>query len=92
MALQLNWLLDARALTPRPDGTFAIDAPRMREAVRSLTRELMTLEAKGDRAAARALLDRMGVVRPEVKRVLDRLAAVPVDVAPRFVTADALAP
>jgi hypothetical protein len=90
MALQLNWLLDAGAVKPRPDGTFAIDAARMRGAVVSLTREIMTLQARGDRAAAKALLERMGVVRPEVRRVLDRLRAVPVDVAPRFVTAEAL--
>ncbi|HEX9052685.1 MAG TPA: hypothetical protein VF841_19310 [Anaeromyxobacter sp.] len=92
MALQVNGFLDAGALKPRPDGTFAIDVARMREAVVSLTRELMTLQANGDRAAAKAFLDRMGVVRPEVKRALDRLAAIPVDIAPRFVTAEALAP
>jgi hypothetical protein len=92
IAVQLNSLLDAGAVTPRPDGTFAVDAAKAREAVVALTRELMTIEARGDRAAAKALLDRMGVVRPEVKRVLDRLAAIPVDIAPRFVTAEALAP
>jgi hypothetical protein len=90
-ALQLNWLLDAGAVRARADGTFAIDAARMREAVVALTREIMTVQARGDRAAARALLDRMGVVRPEGRRVLDRLGSIPVDVAPRFVTAEALA-
>jgi hypothetical protein len=92
MAVQLNWLLDAGAVTARPDGTFAIDASKAREAVVALTRELMTIQGRGDRAAAKALLERLGVVRPEVRRVLDRLAAIPVDIAPRFVTAEALAP
>lgn len=92
MALQLSWFLDAGAFTVRKDGTFAVDAARMREAVAALTRELMTLQARGDRARARQLLDTLGVVRPEVKRVLDRLASVPVDIAPRFVTARELAP
>ncbi len=91
MALQLSWFLDARGISARPDGTFAIDPAKMREAVTSLTREIMTIQGKGDRAAAQALLDRMAVVRPEVKRVLERLKDVPVDVAPRFVTADELA-
>jgi hypothetical protein len=90
MAVQLNWFLDAGAITVRKDGTFAIDGARMREAVASLTRELMTIQGKGDRAAAQALLERLGVVRPEVRRVLDRLAGVPVDIAPRFVTAEEL--
>jgi predicted deacylase len=47
----------------------------------------MMLEAKGDYAGAKALLTRLGVVRPEVQKVLDRLAAVPVDIEPVFVTA-----
>ncbi len=91
MALQLSWFLDARAISARLDGTFAIDPARMREAVTSLAREIMTIQGKGDRPAAQALLERMAVVRPEVKRVLDRLKDVPVDVAPRFVTAEELA-
>jgi hypothetical protein len=90
MALQLSWFLDAGAIAPRPDGTFAIDAAKMREAVVSLTREIMTIQGKGDRAAAQALLEKKGVVRPEVQRVLDRLRGIPVDIAPRFVTAEAL--
>jgi hypothetical protein len=90
MALQLSWFLDEGAIAPRPDGTFAIDGARMREAVVSLTREIMMIQGKGDRAAAKALLERMAVVRPEVRRVLDRLSRIPVDIAPRFVTAQAL--
>jgi hypothetical protein len=90
MALQLSWFLDAGAIAPRPDGTFAIDAARMRDAVVSLTREIMTIQGRGDRAAARALLERMAVVRPEVQRVLERLSGIPVDIAPRFVTAEVL--
>jgi hypothetical protein len=31
-------------------------------------------------------------VRPEAQRLIDRLADVPVDIAPRYVTADELAP
>ncbi|HET8733807.1 MAG TPA: hypothetical protein VFM45_08550, partial [Anaeromyxobacteraceae bacterium] len=91
MAVQLNWFLDHGAIAARKDGTFAVDAARMKDAVRSLTRELMTIEGRGDRAAAEALLAKLGVLRPEVQRALDRLADVPVDIAPRFVTADALA-
>jgi hypothetical protein len=31
-----------------------------------------------------------GALRPEVKAVLDRLGKIPVDIEPRFVTADKL--
>ena len=72
------------------DGTFAVVPERIREAVARLTGEIMTLQASGDMERAREWLKKMGVVRPEVKRVLDKLAAVPVDVEPRFTAADRL--
>jgi hypothetical protein len=90
MALQLNTLLDAGAFRVAGDGTFSVDASRIRDAVTALTRDLMTLEAAGDYAQAQALIARLGVLRPEVKRVLDRLTAVPVDIEPRFPTAEQL--
>jgi hypothetical protein len=91
-ALQLNWLVDRGAFTVAADGTFAVDAGKVKEGVQSLTRELMTVQGTGDRARAQKLLAELGVVRPPVKKVLDRLGKVPVDIAPRFVTADKLAP
>jgi Mn-dependent DtxR family transcriptional regulator len=56
--------------------------------VTALTREIMTLQAEGDYAKAKNLLDRLGIVRPEVQKVLDRLAGVPVDIEPRFTSAE----
>jgi hypothetical protein len=58
--------------------------------VTALTKQLMELQGRGDRAQAEALLAKMGVVRPEVKRVLDKLKNVPVDIELRFVTAEQL--
>jgi len=91
IALQLNWLLDQGGVVARKDGTFAVDDGKVKDAVAGLAREILSIQARGDRAAAVALLDRLAVVRPEVKRVLDRLGGVPVDIAPRFLTAEALA-
>ena len=50
----------------------------------------MTLQAEGNYMAARDLRDRLGVVRPPVQQALDKLTAVPVDIEPRFATADAI--
>jgi peptidase M49-like protein len=85
VALQLNFLLDAKAFVVNPDGTFRVDRARIKDAVRDLTAQIMTLQARGDRAGAGALLDRMAVIRPPVKRLLDRLSRVPVDIEPRYV-------
>jgi hypothetical protein len=89
-ALQLAWFLAAGGVVANADGTFAIDEPKLRKAVVSLTREIMTVQARGDRAAAAALLERGAVLPAPAKRLLARLAYVPVDLAPRFVTAELL--
>jgi len=89
-AVQLNDLLDRGAFRVAADGTFSVDPGKVEGAVAALTREILTIEAEGSEAKARALLERQGVVRPEVQRVLDRLRGVPVDIAPRFVTAEEL--
>ena len=91
-AVQINYLLDQGAVSARPDGKFAIDLVKMKAAVRDLDHELLTLEATGDYAGAKRLLDRMGVVRPEMRRVLDKLSDIPVDIEPIYVTAEQLAP
>lgn len=86
MALQLNHLLDAGAVKVQADGRFTLDVPKTKKAVTALTREIMTLQARGDYAGAKALLERMVVIRPEVQRVIEQLDGVPIDIAPRFVT------
>jgi hypothetical protein len=91
VAVQLNRFLDDKAVTVNVDGTFAVDQAAIRKSVSNLTRDIMTLQAEGSYAKATALLKSLGVVRPEVQKVFDRLADVPVDIAPRFVTAEALA-
>jgi hypothetical protein len=87
IAVQLNALLDAGAFTVAADGTFTVSAARVKPAVEALTREILMLQARGDYAGAKAMIDRLAVVRPEVQRALDRLGRVPVDIEPRFVTA-----
>ena len=90
VAMQMNYFLDAGAFTVRPDGTFAVDVTKMDAAVTALTREIMTLQAEGSYLKARDLIDRLGIVRPQVQRILDRLTSVPVDIEPKFVTAEKL--
>jgi hypothetical protein len=87
IAVQLNSLLDAGAFKVLPGGTFAVDEAKVADAVTALTRDIMTLEAEGNYAKAKDLLDRLGVVRPPVQKVLDRLTSVPVDIEPNFTSA-----
>jgi hypothetical protein len=89
-AIQLNYLLDKGGFKVNADGTFAVDPAKIKDAVVALTRDIMTLQAEGAYAKARTMIDTLGVIRPETKRVLDRLTDVPVDIEPRFTTAEQL--
>ena len=89
-AVQLNWLLDAGAFKVTSNGRFTLVPEKLGPAIESLARELLTIEATGDKARAKALLDRLVVNRPETQRVLSRLGKVPVDVSPRYLTAETL--
>ncbi|HEV3139216.1 MAG TPA: hypothetical protein VGY57_01805, partial [Vicinamibacterales bacterium] len=90
VALQLNYLLDAGGFVANADGTFKVDRAKIKEGIAGLTREIMTIQGRGDYAAAKALGDRLGKVRPVVQKALDRLSAIPVDIEPRFMTATQL--
>ncbi len=90
VAIQLNYFLDNGGVTVAQDGTFAVNPERIRKNVTDLTRDIMTMQATGDAPAGRQMLEKLGVVRPQVQAVLDKLKDVPVDIEPRFVTADQL--
>jgi hypothetical protein len=89
IAMQLNYLLDQGGFVVRPDGTFAV-TEKIKDGVTALTREIMTIQAEGNYAKSKDLADRLGVIRPPVQQALDRLKAVPVDIEPRFTTAEQL--
>jgi len=89
-AMQLNYLLDQGAFTVASDGTFAVNSAKVRDGVTALTRDLLTLEAEGSYAKVRQMIDTLGVIRPNTKALLDRLADIPVDIEPRFTTAEQL--
>ncbi|MGI8438421.1 MAG: dipeptidyl-peptidase 3 family protein, partial [Chthoniobacterales bacterium] len=89
-AIQLNYILDAGGFIVRRDGTFAVQSDKIKDAVTSLTREFMTMQAEGDYAKAKEMQSRLGVIRPEVQRALDKMKAIPIDIEPHFVTAEKL--
>ncbi|QOY93711.1 hypothetical protein IM543_19550 [Massilia sp. UMI-21] len=91
MAIQVNYLLDKGAFVANGDGTFSVDFKKIKGAVADLDREFLTIEATGDYAAAKQMMARYVVIRPEVQKALDKLKpGVPNDIRPSFVTAAAL--
>ena len=91
MALQFNYLTDKGAFVHTPNG-WQVDAAKIRGGVRDLAHDLLMIEATGDYAGAKKMLDTLGVMRPEMTATLARVGSVPVDIRPVFETADQVSP
>ncbi len=92
MAVEFNWLRDKGAFLALGSHTYAIDLAKMKTGIAELDHELLTIEAQGDYAGAKRMLDELGVIRPELEEALKKLEGIPTDIAPIFTTAEELAP
>jgi hypothetical protein len=82
MALQMNYLLDKGAFVANKDGTFSVNHAKVKQGVRDLAHDLLTLEATGDYAGAKKMLDTLGILRPEVAAAIAKLTDIPTDIVP----------
>lgn len=89
IAVQFNYLLDEGAFVhDAATGTFSVDFDKIKPAVTKLTAEIMTVQAEGSYEKAKAMLDRYGVMRPEMKAALDKMTDIPTDILPRYTVAE----
>jgi len=87
-AIQFNYLLDKGAIkVDEAAGTYSIDTSKVKDAVRKLTRHILTIEAEGSYEKAKAMLDKYGLIRPAMQKALDKLSGIPVDIEPNFALA-----
>jgi hypothetical protein len=85
VAMQFNYLTDEGAIRFNDaKGTFSVDHAKIKDAVRKLTHDLLTLEAEGSYDTAKSMLDKYAVIRPAMQQALDKLKDVPVDIEPIF--------
>jgi hypothetical protein len=85
VAMQFNYFTDEGAIKfDEATNKFSIDNAKIKDAVRKITHDLLTLEAEGSYATAKAMLDKYSLIRPPMKGALDRLSNVPVDIEPIF--------
>lgn len=82
MAMQFNYLTDKGAFVGKPDGTFAVDFQKIKLAVRDLVHDLLEIEATGDYARAKKMMNELGVLRPPMEHALERLKDIPTDIEP----------
>ena len=81
--MEFNYFAEQGAIT-RDAGTgrYAIDFAKFPVAVASLAKELLTIEATGDRGRAERWFAKYGTMPAALKAALDKTTSVPVDVDP----------
>lgn len=85
VALQFSYLKEKGAIRYDPSTHFfSIDNSKIKDVVRDLTHDILTVEAEGSYDGARQMLAKYAVVPPEMQRAFDTLSNVPVDIEPHY--------
>jgi hypothetical protein len=82
--MEFNYFSEQGAITRDADGKYAVDFQKMPGAVASLAKELLEIEATGDRKRAESWFARYDSMPPALQSALKAVRDVPVDVDPQF--------
>jgi len=82
--MEFNYLSERGAIQRESSGRYSIDYARMPQALADLAKELLEIEATGDRERAEKWFKKYGVMSPELQSSLKSAADVPVDIDPVF--------
>src|SRR3984885_8168451 len=81
--MEFNYLLEQKAVN-REAGKYSVDFARMPAAIAGLSKELLTIEATGDKARAEAWFNRYDKMPPELSEAMKTASKLPVDIWPMF--------
>lgn len=85
-AIQFNYLWERGAITyNHATGLFSTNLAKMSAGITDLSKDLLSIEAKGDYKSAKDFVAKYRVVKPELERALKALSELPVDINPVFV-------
>ncbi len=82
--MEFNYLSERGAIQRESSGRYSIDYARMPQALADLAKELLEIEATGDRERAESWFKKYTVMTPELQSSLKSAANTPVDIDPVF--------
>jgi hypothetical protein len=82
--MEFNYHLEHGGFQRNAEGKYLVDFPRLSDSIASLAKELLEIEATGDRARAEAWFKKYDVIPPELTNELKKVSDVPVDLDPTF--------
>ena len=88
--MEFNYLSERGAIRRNANGRYAIDYEKMPGALADLAKELLEIEATGDRSRADKWFKKYGTMPEELKASLKAASDVPVDINPVFSFAESV--
>jgi hypothetical protein len=82
--MEFNYLSERGAIRRNAHGRYAIDYEKMPGAMTDLTKELLEIEATGDRSRAENWFAKYGTMPEDLKASLEAASDVPVDIDPVY--------
>ncbi len=83
--MEFGYLSEQGAITRDPaSGRYVVDYARIPQAIATLAKELLEMEATGDRARVEKWFQKYAVMPPELAAALAKVSDVPVDIDPVF--------
>ncbi len=82
--MEFNYLSEHGAVKRLASGKYAVDYARMPQAIADLAKELLEIEATGDRQRAENWFKNYDVMPPQLATAMKAATKVPVDVDPTF--------
>jgi hypothetical protein len=82
--MEFNYLSEAGAVVREPSGRYAIDYTKMPGAVADLAKQLLEMEATGDRERVEKWFQKYSTMPEELRASLAKTSDIPVDVDPVF--------
>jgi len=82
--MEFNYYVEQGAVRRDASGKYSVDFDKMPDAIATLAKELLIMEATGDRIKAEAWFNKYDVIPAELQKSLDKAKSLPVDVDPLF--------
>jgi hypothetical protein len=86
--MEFNFLTERNAISKDPTGRYVVDYSRIPVALEALAKELLEIEATGDRQRAEAWFARYEKMPADLKLAFSKTGEVPIDIVPEFAFAD----
>jgi len=82
--MEFNYLSERKAITRDAAGKYAVDLSKAPNVIAALAKELLEIEATGDRTRAESWFNKYDIMPAELKIALGASSSVPVDIDPVF--------